>query len=223
MGQKVHPIALRLGYIKGWSSRWFAKKKDFAGLLQQDIKLRNFIKNRFSSAAVSKIEIERSTNKVKVIIYTARPGVVIGRRGQEIDRLKEDARELTGGEIYVEIREVKNPQVNAQLVAENISFQLERRVSFRRAMKKAITNAMNNGALGIKVACAGRLQGAEIARSEGYKKGKIPLHTFRADIDYGFCGSRTAYGLIGVKVWIYKGEILGEAEHGTDAKKSKAS
>lgn len=223
MGQKVHPISLRLGYIKGWSSRWFAKKKDFAELLQQDIKLRIFIKNRFSSAAVSKIDIERSTNKVKVIIYTARPGVVIGRRGQEIDRLKEDARELTGGEIYIEIREVKNPQVNAQLVAENIAFQLEKRVSFRRAMKKALSNAMNNGALGIKINCAGRLQGAEIARSESYKQGKIPLHTFRADIDYGFCEAHTAYGLIGVKVWIYKGEILGGAKDGADAKKSKVS
>ncbi len=223
MGQKVHPISLRLGYIKGWSSRWFAKKKDFAGLLQQDIKLRNFIKNRFTSAAVAKIEIERSSNKVKVIIFTARPGVVIGRRGQEIDRLKEDARELTGSEIYVEIREIKNPHTSAQLVAENIAFQLAKRVSFRRAMKRAISTSMDSGALGIKIACAGRLQGAEIARSEGYKKGKIPLHTFRADIDYGFCESRTAYGLIGVKVWIYKGEILGEAKHGTDAKKSKAS
>ncbi len=223
MGQKVHPISLRLGYIKGWSSRWFAKKKDFAGLLQQDIKLRNFIKNRFSSAAVSKIDIERSAKKVKVIIHTARPGVVIGRRGQEIDRLKEDARELVGGEIYVEIREVKNPQLSAQLVAENIAFQLAKRVSFRRAMKRAISTSMDSGALGIKVTCGGRLQGAEIARSEGYKRGKIPLHTFRADIDYGFCASHTAYGLIGVKVWIYKGEILGEVKDGADAKKSKVS
>ena len=169
MGQKVHPISLRLGYIKGWSSRWFAKKKDFAELLQQDIKLRSFIKNRFSSAAVSKIEIERSANKVKAIVHTARPGVVIGRRGQEIDRLKQDVRELTGSEVYIEIREIKNSQVDAQLVAENIAFQLARRVSFRRAMKRAISTSMDSGALGIKVVCGGRLQGAEIARSESYK------------------------------------------------------
>ncbi len=222
MGQKVHPVSLRLGYIKGWSSRWFAKKKDFAGLLQEDIKLRNFVKNRLTSAAVAKIEIERSSNRVKIIIHTARPGVVIGRRGQEIDRLKEDLRDLTGREIYIEIREIKRPQLSAQLVAENISFQLQKRVSFRRAMKRAISGSMDSGALGIKIACAGRLHGAEIARSEGYKEGKIPLHTFRADIDYGFCGARTAYGLIGVKVWIYKGEILG-VKDATDAKKSKVS
>jgi small subunit ribosomal protein S3 len=149
--------------------------------------------------------------------------VVIGRRGQEIDRLKEDLHDLTGHDIYIEIKEIKNPQRSAQLVAENIAFQIQKRVSFRRAMKKAITNSMENGALGVKITCAGRLHGAEIARTEGYKEGKIPLHTFRANVDYGFCGARTAYGLIGVKVWIYKGEILGETKDATDAKKSKVS
>jgi small subunit ribosomal protein S3 len=208
MGQKVHPVGLRLGYIKNWSSSWFAKKKDFAGFVYEDVKLRRFIRERFPFAGISKVEIERASHRVKLNIYTAKPGVVIGRRGQEIDRLKEDLQEFTGQDVYINIKEVKSPQLSAQLVAENVAFQLKRRVNFRRAMKKAIAATRGEGGLGIKITCSGRLEGSEIARSEGYKEGKIPLHTFRADVDYGFCEAPTTYGLIGVKVWIYKGEIL---------------
>lgn len=209
MGQKVHPLSLRLGYIKSWGSKWFAGK-DYPRLLYEDIKIRKFIKERLSFAGVSKVEIERASNKVRVSIYTARPGVIIGRRGQEIDSLKDDLQELTEKDIYIDIKEVKLPQLDAQLIAENIALQLERRVSFRRAMKKAIAASMEKGALGIKIVCSGRLGGAEIARTEGYKEGKVPLQTFRSDIDYGFCEAHTAYGLIGVKVWVYKGDILKE-------------
>ncbi len=208
MGHKVHPLSFRLGYIKTWSSRWFAKKKSFAEYLHEDIEIRKYVKATFSSAGISKIEIERASNRVKVIIYTARPGIIIGRKGADIDRLRDELQEKTKKEIYVEIKEVKNPRVEAQLIAENIAFQLEKRVAFRRAMKKAVQQAMAGTALGIKVKCAGRLGGAEMSRTEGYKEGKIPLQTIRADIDYGFAEALTTYGLIGVKVWIYKGDIL---------------
>ncbi len=209
MGQKVHPLSLRLGYIKSWSSKWFAKK-DYAELLYEDAKLRKFINERLSFAGVSKVEIERASNRARINIYTAKPGVIIGRRGQEIDRLRDDLQELTGRSIYIEIKEVRVPQLDAQLIAKNVALQLERRVSFRRAMKKAVQASVQSGVQGIKIICSGRLAGAEIARTEGYKEGKIPLHTFRADINYGFCEAHTTYGLIGVKVWIYKGEILRE-------------
>jgi small subunit ribosomal protein S3 len=206
MGQKVNPIGFRVGATKDWLSKWYAPKKDYAPLLLEDIKVRDFVKKKLESAAVPKIAIERYANRVRVTIHTARPGIVIGRKGAEIDKLKEELSRMTGKEIYVDIVEVKQPELNAQLVAENIALQLERRISFRRAMKKSVQTAMDFGAQGIKVACGGRLGGAELARREKYRTGKIPLHTLRADIEYGFAEARTVYGKIGVKVWICKGE-----------------
>ena len=208
MGHKVNPISMRLGYIKNWRSRWFARKKDFADFLHEDLAVRKYVKKNFSAAGISAVDIERASNRAKIIIYTARPGIIIGRKGADIDRLRDDLQEKTKKEIYIEIKEVKNPAIEAQLVAENIAFQPEKRIAFRRAMKKAVQQAMNSGALGIKVKCAGRLGGAEMSRTEGYKEGKVPLQTFRADIDYGFTEAHTTYGLIGVKSWIYKGDIL---------------
>ncbi|MFH0771246.1 MAG: 30S ribosomal protein S3 [Candidatus Omnitrophota bacterium] len=208
MGHKVHPLSMRLGYIKTWRSRWFAKKKDFASYLHEDIEVRKYIKKNFSAAGIANIEIERASSRVKIIIYTSRPGIIIGRKGADIDRLRDELQEKTGKEIYVDIKEIKNPATEAQLVAENIAFQLEKRIAFRRAMKKAVQQAISSGILGIKIKCAGRLGGAEMSRTEGYKEGKIPLQTFRADIDYGFTEALTTYGLIGIKVWIYKGDIL---------------
>lgn len=209
MGQKVNPIGFRIGINKTWSSNWISKnKKEFAGLLHEDFKIRSFIKKNLLQAGVSKVEIERASEKLRVIIHTARPGVIIGRKGADIDRLREDLQGMTAKEIYIDIKEVKNPSANAQLVAENIAFQLERRVVFRRAMKKAVANAIQAGAGGIKVICSGRLGGAEMSRQESYKTGKVPLHTLRADIDYGAAQALTTYGYIGVKTWIYKGDIL---------------
>ncbi|MBU1044277.1 MAG: 30S ribosomal protein S3 [Candidatus Omnitrophica bacterium] len=210
MGQKVNPLSFRLGYIKDWGSRWFAKNKDFSGYLMEDLKIRKFIKKNFSSANVSKIEIERASTKIRVIVHSGRPGVIIGRRGADIDRLKDELIKIAGKEIFVDIKEVQNPSTDAQLVAESVGFQLEKRIAFRRAMKKAIQQAMNNGAGGIKIMCSGRLGGAEIARTEKYKEGKVPLHTLRANIDYGFAEARTTYGVIGIKCWIYKGDVLFE-------------
>jgi len=206
MGQKVNPIGFRVSVTKDWLSKWYADKKDYAPLLLEDIKIRDIVKKKLAAAAVSKIAIERYANRARITIFTARPGIVIGRKGSEIDKLKEDLGKMTGKEIYVDIVEVKQPETNAQLVAENISLQLERRISFRRAMKKSVQTAMDFGAQGIKVACGGRLGGSEIARHEKYRVGKIPLHTLRADIDYGFAEAQTVYGKIGVKVWICKGE-----------------
>ena len=211
MGQKAHPYGLRVGYIKPWKGRWYARK-NFSDLLHEDLKLRKYLKEKLNFAGISNIEIERSSGRVRVRIFTARPGVIIGRRGQEIDKIKEDLSELTQNEIFVDIKEVKSPQTDAQLVAENIVMQLEKRVGFRRAMKKALQAAMTKGALGIKILCKGRLGGAEIARDERYREGKVPLSTFRADIDYGFAEAFTTYGTIGCKVWIYKGEILVKKE-----------
>jgi len=211
LGQKAHPYGLRLGYIKPWKGRWFARK-NFADLLHEDLKLRKYLKDKLGFAGISNIEIERSSGRVRVRIFTARPGVIIGRRGQEIDKIKEDLSALTQSEIFVDIKEVKNPQIDAQLVAENITMQLEKRIGFRRAMKKAVQAAMQKGALGIKILSKGRLGGAEIARDEGYREGKVPLSTFRADIDYGFSEAFTTYGTIGCKVWIYKGDILVKKE-----------
>jgi small subunit ribosomal protein S3 len=208
VGHKVHPLSMRLGYIKTWRSRWFARKKDYADSLHEDIVIRKYVKKTFYAAGIAAIEIERASTRVKVIIRTARPGIIIGRKGADIDRLRDDLQDRTKKEIYIDIKEVKNPAVEAQLVAENIAFQLEKRIAFRRAMKKAVQQAMTGGALGIKVKCAGRLGGAEMSRTEGYKEGKVPLQTFRADIDYGFTEAMTTYGLIGVKAWVYKGDIL---------------
>jgi small subunit ribosomal protein S3 len=208
MGQKVHPIGLRLGIVKDWDGRWYAGKKDYAGLVLEDVKVRNFIKKRLYASGIAKVEIERAANRVKVTIHTARPGMVIGRQGTEVENIRKDLEKLTGKQVQLNIAEVKSPEVTAQLVAENIAFQLERRTSYRRAMKQAISRAMKFGAQGVKVNCRGRLMGAEIARNEQYSDGKVPLHTLRADIDYGFTEANTTYGKIGVKVWIYKGEIL---------------
>lgn len=207
MGQKVHPYGFRIGYIRGWKSRWFAKK-EYVDFLKEDIELRKLIKKRLYQAGVSSIDIERSGGKTRVKIYTARPGIVIGRRGAEIDSLRDALSNIAKGEVALDIKEIKVPQIDAQLAAENIAGQLEKRVSFRRAMKKTMQLALAKGAQGIKVRCRGRLGGAEIARKEGYQEGKIPLITLRGDVDYGFAEAHTTYGSIGVKVWIYKGDIL---------------
>ena len=207
MGQKVHPIGLRLGIIKTWDSRWFAKK-NYATLLHEDIKVRKIVKERLTHAGVSKIEIERAGQKAKINIHTARPGIIIGKKGAEVDKLKKDLESMTGKQMYINIQEIRRPELEAQLVAENIALQLERRIAFRRAMKKSVTSALRLGAQGIKITCAGRLAGAEIARTEWYREGRVPLHTLRADIQYGFAEAKTTMGQIGVKVWIYKGEVL---------------
>ncbi|GMR04882.1 MAG: 30S ribosomal protein S3 [Thermodesulfobacteriota bacterium] len=205
MGQKVHPIGFRLGISKDWDSRWFGGK-DYARFVHEDLKIRKFIKKRLFHAGISKIEIERTSNSVRIIIKTSRPGIVIGKRGAEIDIMKKQLTGLTGKKMNLEIVEVRRPDTDAQLVSENVALQLVRRVSFRRAMKRAVTSAMRMGAKGIKITCGGRLGGSEIARSEWYREGRVPLHTLRADIDYGFAEARTTYGIIGVKVLIYKGE-----------------
>lgn len=212
MGQKVHPFVLRVGFIRTWHSRWFAKPKDYARFIRQDYDIRKFVKGRFKQAAISKIIIERLADKLKLRIFSARPGIIIGRHGADIERLREDLNNMIKNEISIDIEEIKNPALDAQLVAENVAFQLEKRIAFRRAVKRAMEQSMNAGAKGIKICCAGRLGGAEMSRTETYRQGKIPLSTFRADIDYGFAESLTTYGLIGVKVWIYKGEILTKKE-----------
>ena len=206
MGQKTNPIGLRVAVNKDWRSKWYADKKDFGKLLNEDREIRDFLKKKLDAAAVPKILIERAASRCRVTILTARPGVVIGRKGSEIDKLKEELSKKTGKEVYVDIVEVKSPEIEAQLVAENIALQLERRVSFRRAMKKALQTAKDFGAEGIKIRCAGRLGGAELARGEQYHWGRVPLHTLRANIDYGFAEARTLYGKLGVKCWICKGE-----------------
>lgn len=208
MGQKVHPYSFRLGYIRDWNSRWFAKKKDFGLLLIEDAKIRRHIKKNLMQAAVAKIEIERASDRIRIIIHSGRPGVIIGRKGAEIDRLRDELKEIVNKELQIDIKEVKQPSLSAQLVAENIAFQLEKRIAFRRAMKRAVQQAITAGAQGIKVCCGGRLDGAEIARRESYKEGKVPLQTIRADVDYGFTEAHTTAGLIGVKVWIYTGDII---------------
>ncbi|MBU7007457.1 30S ribosomal protein S3 [Phosphitispora fastidiosa] len=217
MGQKVHPKGLRIGIIKDWDAKWFAEK-DYATLLIEDIRLRKYIKKRLFIAGISRIEIERAASRVKITIHTAKPGIVIGRGGTEVESLRKQLEKMTGKNINVNIVEVKVPELDAQLVSEGVAAQLVKRVSFRRAMKQAVSRTMRMGALGIKISCSGRLNGAEMARTEWYNEGKVPLHTLRADIDYGFAEADTTYGKIGVKVWIYKGEILPEAKKGTVAK-----
>ncbi len=208
MGQKVHPYGFRLGVIYDWKSRWFATR-DYADLLQEDLSIRRYIKQHLRRAAISRVEIERTTKRIRVDIFTARPGIVIGRRGAEVDRIKRDLAQMTGKDVQVNIQEVNTPELDAFLVAQNIAEQLEGRVSFRRAMKRSVQNAIRAGAKGIKVSCSGRLGGAEMARREWYREGQVPLQTLRADIDYGFYVARTSMGVIGVKVWIYKGNITG--------------
>ena len=206
MGQKVNPIGFRMGVTRDWRSKWYAEKKEFGRLLAEDFNIRGLLKKKLESASVPKILIERAANRCRITIFTARPGVVIGRKGAEIDKMKEELAKMTGKEIYVDIQEVKTPEIDAQLVAENIAMQLERRVSFRRAMKKAVQTAMDFGAEGIRVRVAGRLGGSEIARVEKYLEGRVPLHTLRANIDYGFAEAHTVYGKIGVKCWVCRGE-----------------
>ena len=207
MGQKVNPIGFRLGIIKTWDSKWYAYA-DYAKLLHEDLKLRTFLKKRLYNSGVSKIEIERAANKAKINIYTARPGLIIGKKGSEVETLKKELAKLTDKEIYLNIQEVRKPELDAQLVAENVALQLERRIAFRRAMKKSVTSALKFGAKGIRITCSGRLGGAEMSRTEWYREGRVPLHTLRADIDYGVAEAKTTYGIIGVKVLIFKGEIL---------------
>jgi small subunit ribosomal protein S3 len=207
MGQKTNPIGLRVAVNKDWTSKWFAEKKEFGKLLAEDRKIREILKTKLEGASVSKIGIERAASRCRITIFTARPGVVIGRKGAEIDKLKEEISKMTGKEVYVDIQEIKQPEMDAQLVAENVAVQLERRVSFRRAMKKAVQVAMDFGAEGIKVRVGGRLGGAEIARVEKYHQGRVPLHTLRANIDYGFAEANTLYGKLGIKCWICKGDV----------------
>ena len=215
MGQKVHPIGIRLGIVKDWTSKWYADSRTFPEYIRTDHLLRVFIKKKLKDASVSRIDIERPAKKINVTIFTARPGIVIGKKGEDIEKLRSDAAKLIGielNDLHINISEVRKPELDAQLVAEGIAQQLERRVMFRRAMKRAVTNTMRLGAEGIKVKVGGRLNGAEIARSEWYHEGRVPLHTLRADIDYGFAEAQTTYGVIGVKVWIFKGEIFEKPE-----------
>ncbi len=207
MGQKTHPIGYRLGYNYTWSSRWYADK-EYAKLLHQDIKIRKMVKQRLYHAGVAKVEIERSGDQTRVIIHTARPGIIIGRKGAEVDKLKASLEKEYAGQVYINVKEIKKPELDAQLVSENVATQLEKRVAFRRAMKRSVQSALRLGAQGIKIMIAGRLGGAEIARTEWYREGRVPLHTLRAEVDYGFAEAHTTMGQIGVKTWIYKGELL---------------
>jgi len=211
LGQKVNPIGLRLGIVKTWESRWFGGK-NYAEYILEDHKLRKYIKDKLYHAGVSRIEIERSSKRVRLRIYTSRPGIVIGKKGAEISQLKNEIEKITDREVLIDIQEIRKPEIDAQLVAENVALQIVRRVAFRRAMKRGVSSAMRFGALGVKIICSGRLGGAEMARTEWYREGRVPLHTLRADIDYGFIDARTTYGVIGVKVFIFKGEILKKDE-----------
>ena len=211
MGQKVHPKGFRIGVIRDWDSNWYADR-DYTELLHEDYKLRHYIKEHFYTAGISKVEIQRTGNRVRVTIHTAKPGIVIGRGGLEVEKLKADLIKMTGKNVNINIQEIKKPELDAQIVAENIAQQLEKRISFRRAMKQTVGRTMRAGAIGIKVAISGRLGGAEIARSEWYSEGKVPLHTLRADVDYGFAEANTTYGKIGIKVWVNRGEIMPEAK-----------
>jgi small subunit ribosomal protein S3 len=215
MGQKVHPVGFRLGVVKDWDSRWLAER-NYADQLAEDIRIRNYIHDRLKHAAVSKVVIERPARNARISIYTARPGMVIGKKGEDIEKLRKEVQKLSDEQIHINIEEIRKPETDAKLVAENVAQQLERRVSFRRAMKRAVGNAMRLGAQGIKISAGGRLGGSEIARTEWYREGRVPLHTLRADIDYGLAEAVTTYGVIGVKVWIFKGEVLeGQEEAAT--------
>ncbi len=210
MGQKVHPTGIRLGIIKDWSSKWYASNKDYANYLNTDLKVRDFIKRKLAQASVSEVRIERPARNARIIIHTARPGIVIGKKGEDIDKLRTQVAEMMGIPVHINVEEIRKPEVDAYLVAANVAQQLERRIMFRRAMKRAVANAMRLGAQGIRINVSGRLSGAEIARTEWYREGRVPLHTLRADIDYGLAEAHTTYGVIGVKVWIFKGEIIGK-------------
>lgn len=207
MGQKVHPLGFRLGVTRTWDSRWYSQK-EYGDFLLEDLKLRDYVKKRLSQASISRIEIERAAGKIRLIIHTARPGIVIGQKGAEIEKLRREILKLTDKEVIVDIKEIRRPEIDAQLIAENVAQQLERRIAFRRAMKKSVSSALKSGAKGIRIATAGRLGGAEMARREWYREGRVPLHTLRADIDYGVAEAKTTYGVIGIKVWIFKGELI---------------
>lgn len=222
MGQKVHPIGMRLGIVKDWSSRWYASSKDFADTLCADIKVRDYLKNRLAQAGISRIQIDRPARNAKITVYAARPGVIIGKSGKEIETLRDEVNKILNIPVHISIEEVRKPELDAKLVAEAVAQQLEKRVMFRRAMKRAVTTAIRLGAKGIKICVSGRLGGSEIARSEWYREGRVPLHTLRADIDYGLGEAFTTYGVIGVKVWIFKGEIIGDREQ-SEASTEKAS
>lgn len=226
MGQKVHPTGIRLGIVKDWTSKWYADSGDYADLLNQDLEVRDFLKKKLAHASVSRIQIDRLANNTNIVVHTARPGLVIGKKGEDIDALRKIVSEMMNGPVHISIEEIRKPELDAQLVAEGIAQQLERRIMFRRAMKRSVQNAMRLGAEGIKVNIAGRLNGAEIARNEWYREGRVPLHTLRADIDYGFAEAETTYGIIGIKVWIFKGEVYGNqpvAEEAAPKKGKKAS
>ena len=212
MGQKVHPIGIRLGISKDWNSTWYAERGDYAEMLNSDLAVRKYLQKRLQQAAVSRIQIERPAKTARITIHTARPGIVIGKKGEDIEQLRRDVTERMGVPTHISVAEIRKPELDAQLVAEGIAQQLERRIMFRRAMKRAVSNAMRLGAQGVKVMVSGRLNGAEIARTEWYREGRVPLHTLRADIDYGLAEARTTYGVIGVKVWIFKGEVFDQAE-----------
>ena len=217
MGQKVHPTGIRLGIVQDWKSKWYADSKNFPEMLNTDLQVREFLKKRLSQASVSRIQIDRPAKNAHITVHTARPGIVIGKKGEDIDALRSDVARMMGVPVHISIEEIRKPEIDAQLVAESIAQQLERRIMFRRAMKRAVQNAMRIGAEGIKVNIAGRLNGAEIARSEWYREGRVPLHTLRADIDYGFAEAQTTYGIIGVKTWIFKGEVFGDRQEEQEA------
>jgi len=221
MGQKVHPIGIRLGIVKDWTSTWYADSDNFADFLNLDLKVRDFIKKKLKHASVSRIQIQRPANNAAITIHTARPGIVIGKKGEDIERLRGEVSRKMGMPVHINIEEIRKPEIDAQLVAESVAQQLERRIMFRRAMKRAVGNAMRLGAQGIKIMVAGRLNGAEIARTEWYREGRVPLHTLRADIDYGVTEANTTYGVIGVKVWVFKGEILDRDEQNVEPEAGK--
>jgi small subunit ribosomal protein S3 len=223
MGQKVHPTGIRLGIVKDWTSKWYADSKDYADLLNTDLEVRDYLKKRLSQASVSRIQIDRPAKNAHITIHTARPGLVIGKKGEDIDALRAEVSRKMGIPVHLSVEEIRKPELDAQLVAESITQQLERRIMFRRAMKRAVQNAMRLGAEGIKVNIAGRLNGAEIARNEWYREGRVPLHTLRADIDYGFAEAKTTYGVIGVKVWVFKGEVFDGPEQEEPATKQKSA
>lgn len=221
MGQKVNPVGIRLGIVKDWNAKWYADSKNFADYLNTDLKVRDFLKKKLSQASVSRIQIQRPARNAFITIHTARPGIVIGRKGEDIEALRKEVSDLMGIPVHINVEEIRKPELDAQLVAESVAQQLEKRIMFRRAMKRAVTNAMRLGAQGIKINVAGRLNGAEIARSEWYREGRVPLHTLRADIDYGFAEAYTTYGVIGVKVWIFKGEVFGAGEQAAEGEPAK--
>jgi len=220
MGQKVHPTGIRLGIVKDWTSKWYADSRNFADTLNMDLKVRGFIKKKLKSASVSRVQIERPANNARITIHTARPGIVIGKKGEDVERLRKDVTSMMGIPVSINIEEIRKPELDAVLVAENVAQQLERRIMFRRAMKRAVQNAMRLGAQGIKIRVAGRLNGADIARAEWYHEGRVPLHTLRADIDYGTIEANTTYGIIGVKVWVFKGEVIDKGQAPVTAEKA---